>query len=131
MLKKLAIIYVIIAIVNYSIILYSGLNNEMLKNLTFWVSWPINIAGVMAVLGFALNRIFISSMFWKVILAGYIGIRIYELIKNGLFLQLAPLQQNIILGLNYAFLVVPPLVAIWYLAYIFNNKQKLITRHSS
>jgi len=131
MLKKLAIIYVVIALINYSSIIYGGVISEAWKNIVFWLSWPFNLFGILAILGFALNRIFLSSMFWKVILVGYISLRIYELIKNGLFVETASLQQNIIIGLNYTLLVVPPLMAIWYLAYFFNSEKSLITRHSS
>lgn len=131
MLKKLAIIYVAITLINYSVSLYSGVIGEAWKNIDFWVSWPFNYFGVLAVLGFALRRTFLNSMFWKVILVGYVSLRTYELIKRGLFIETAPLQQNMLIGLNYTLLVVPPLIAIWYLAYFFNSENSLITRRSS
>jgi len=97
----------------------------MWKDIIFWLSWLLNLLGVLAVLGFSLNKIFLNSIFWKVTLGGYASLRIYELLKNGLFVEAASPQQNILIGLNYIFLVIPPLMAIWYLAFLFNRKINL------
>ena len=131
MLKKLAIIYVAIALIYYSVTICSGLIGEDWKNISFWVSWSFSLFGILAVLGFALSRTFLNAIFWKIVLVGYVSLRIYELIENGLFVKIAPLQQNILIGLNYTLLVVPPLMAICYLAYLFNSKHSLTTRYSS
>jgi len=131
MLKKLAIIYVVIALINFSTIIYDGVISEAWKNIIFWLSWSLNLLGVLAILGFSLSRTFLNPMYWKVTLVCYISLRMYELLKNGLFVETAPLQQNIMIGLNYTLLVIPSLMAIWYLAYFFNSEKSLITRHSS
>jgi len=115
MLRKFALIYFVIEIVFTSLRLRSllGVNYEFEWFTVFGLT--INGLGLIAVFAYSINRGLLRSRLWWVVLAAYIGMRVFELAKNGLVPTSAPLVSILVVSLRYAWLVLPPIAAMWYL----------------
>lgn len=122
MLKKIAIVYLMIQSVYFSYKIYGALGNQLWQELMFWVGWSINILGLFAVAGFAFNRQVFQPLYWELILIVYVGLRVYELVPNGLFIYEWSLMQNTLIGAQYLWLVLPSILAMLYLAFATKSR---------
>ncbi|MDW3094541.1 MAG: hypothetical protein R8G33_02585 [Gammaproteobacteria bacterium] len=132
MLKKIALIYVLIELTSKAYIIYRAINEELFykainENLAHplmpFLSWGISIAGLVAVLGYALNKQLLNPIIWKILLIAFLLLRLIELMPNGLFVSTASLSANIYVGLRYLWLVVPSIAAMWYLGFKFEQNK--------
>jgi len=116
MLRIFALIYFVIEVV------FTSLRLRSLLDINYEFEWftalglTINALGLIAVFAYYLNRSLLRSELWWVVLAAYIGMRVFELAQNGLVPTSAPLVTILVVSLRYAWLVLPPIAAMWYLA---------------
>ena len=121
MLRKIAIVYLVIHSICISYSLYREIDYKAWFEPMFWINGPINLLGLLAVAGFAFKKQILMPMYWQAVLVIYIGLRIYELVPNGLFVKEWSMQHNLLIGGQYLWLVLPSILAISYLSLSINR----------
>ena len=79
-----------------------------------WISWGLNILGIVAVFAYGLRGNIFPKAFWLMVLISYISIRIYELFPYGLVPADTSLDLMLLVGLKYVYLVIPSLLCLCY-----------------
>ena len=124
--KKLAIIYLIMETLSNLFLIGKGITGEASGLLIFWLRWPVNLLGLLAIVGYVLNRRILNTYLWRIILIVFIGFRAYELIPGGLIPSNAHIEVYVLVALRYIWLVVPPTLAIWYMGFKHDKKNSII-----
>lgn len=123
MLRKIAIAYLIFESVYFSFKIYGAIANDLWFGAMFWISWSINFLGLLAVAGFAFKRQILLPAYWVIILVAYVGLRVNELVPNGLFISEWPIQLKVLIGAQYLLFILPSVFAMLHLAFF--------TKHTS
>lgn len=117
MLRKLALLYVVIATFGYGYWIVVAVQNGVFSAARPWIIWSLNIAGLIAVYAYASRRKLMHEYAWRAFLVAYVALRIIELTPNGLFVSGAPLQSNLGIAVQYAFYVVPSVMCLAFLSF--------------
>jgi hypothetical protein len=123
MLRKFAIVYLVIQSVYFSYTFYRAIGYNAWLEPMFWANWPINLLGLLAVASFAFKKKILMPMYWQAVLIIYIGLRIYELVPKGLFVKEWSMQHNLLIGAQYLWLVLPSILAMLYLSFSINRRS--------
>ena len=117
MLTKIALVYCVIEFVRMGFRIVSAIEIEAFSQVQPWIFWSVNILGIVAILSYGLRRTFFPRIIWLVILVSYIGIRVYELVPYGLVPTDTALSGILLVGLHYAYLVVPSVLCLSCLSF--------------
>ena len=125
MLRRLALLYAVVEILRSAYRFYGALELDVFASTAAWIAWPVNLLGLTAVLLYGLGRSFSHRSFWVTVLVLFAALRIYELIPHGLGLDGTSLPRDAIISARYAYLVLPSLLALWYLGFRYNAPRAL------
>ena len=103
-------IYLILFVVYLGKIFLEGIDLGLAKTSEFWVGWTINALSIFVV-GSALFKVFPKILvFWVVVITILLINQIIALLSSGLFVSGQTVLYNVLVGLKYMFLVLPPIV---------------------
>lgn len=93
---------------------------------SFWLNWGATLIGLTALVLIAIRtKGHGSKHFWRVGMVYVVAVYLYQLYPQGLFIDGASIQQNMLILANYLFLVAPPLSAITYWAFTKTDQSEI------
>lgn len=125
MLRKLALLYVVIATFEYGYRLVVAIQHGVFSAVQPWIALSLNIAGLTAVYAYARRRDFMHEYAWRALLVAYVALRIIELAPSGLFVSGAPLESNLGIAVQYALYVVPSVMCLAFLSFRHREENAL------
>lgn len=125
MLRKLALLYVVIATVEYGYRIVVAIQHGVFSAVQPWIVWSLNIAGLAAVYAYARRRDFMHAYAWRALLVAYVFLRIIELMPSGLFVSGAPLESNLRIAAQYSLYVVPSIMCLAFLSFRHREENAL------
>lgn len=117
--RLLAAIYLAIALTNFGFWFSNGSEHEVFTTFYAFLSWGLYFFSLLSLLAYILGKLLLPQRLWQVIFAIYLFTRLYELFTRGLVLTEGSLGTNLNIISSYLWLVVPPGLAMWHMAYRF------------
>ncbi len=122
--KPLALCYLSVICLYYSSLIYRGVNIGQYTSVLFWFRWGINLFGLIAIFNIFGKPIIMNVNVWRVGFFFALLMQGYSLVRYGLFIEGIDLEKNILIFIQYLFLIIPSLSALLYLSLDKHNKFK-------
>jgi hypothetical protein len=114
MLKKLAVIYVILAALESYYRLSTAIELGVFDQAKPWFVWSVNIFGLIAVWAYATQHRLVSNNVWKIVLAVFVTVRVIEIFQRDLFDSNISALENLHIGIKYLWYVLPSILCLYY-----------------
>ena len=83
------------------------------RSVEYWITWGINILGLLAIVNVFIKNIYFNINIWRIVFFLMVLVQVYQLYSVSLFPQGAEIGQMLFTLIQYAFLVVPSLIALY------------------
>jgi hypothetical protein len=125
MLKKFALIYVVLATLESCYRISVAIELGAFNQAKPWFVWAINIFGLIAVWAYATKRRLVSKNVWLIVLAVFVTVRAIEIFQGGLFSSNISVQSNVLIGINYLWYVLPSILCLYYWSFSEHREHAL------
>jgi hypothetical protein len=128
--RFLALLYLAIALISFSLWLDSGLDVELLPNPAAYLNWALFVFSLMSLSAFVMRWRILPQRVWQLVFVVYCAMRMYELTTRGLSLSGADMATNLNIITSYLWILLPPGMAMWYMGFVSRTSKPAMTRRS-
>lgn len=116
--RIVAAIYLTIMLVNFCLWLASGSGEAPFPTPYSYVMWSLYVLSLLALLAYVFRVRILPKRVWQAVFAVYLAYRLVELMTTGLAIESGSPVISMNMVTNYLWFVVPPGLAMWYVAFM-------------